>query len=67
MKTILMQHELTHTLETRSGVKGLKLIRLKGYDPSWSLGGIRETPLDEAAEEKLQADVSKMQSEFDMA
>jgi hypothetical protein len=67
MKTILMQHELTHTLETRSRVKGFKLIRLKGYDPSWSLGGIRETPLDEAAEEKLQADVSKMQSEFDMA
>ena len=27
MKTILMQHEITHTLEDRSGVKGLKLIR----------------------------------------
>jgi hypothetical protein len=67
MKTILMQHEMTHTLETRSGVKGLKLIRLKGYDPSWSLGGIRETPLDDAAEVELQAAVSKMQSEFDMA
>ena len=66
MKTILMQHEITHTLEARSGVKGLKLIRLKGYDPSWSLGGIRET-LDEAAEAKLQAAVSKMQSQFDMA
>ena len=65
MKTILMQHEMTHTLEIRSGVKGLKLIRLKGYGPSWSL--LRETPLDEAAETKLQAAVSKMQSEFDMA
>jgi hypothetical protein len=67
MKTILMQHELTDAVEERSGVKGLKLIRLKGYDPSWSLGGIRETPLDEAAEAKLQAAVSKLQSEFDMA
>ena len=67
MKTILMQHELTDTLETRSGVKGLKLIRLKGYDPSWSLGGIRETPLDEVAETKLQSAVSKMQAEFDTA
>jgi hypothetical protein len=67
MKTILMQHEMTHTLEIRSGVKGLKLIRLKGYDPSWSLGGLRETPLDEAAEAKLQAAVSEMQSEFYMA
>jgi hypothetical protein len=67
MKTILMQHEMTHTLEIRSGVKGLKLIRLKGYDPSWSLGGVRDTPLDEAAEAKLQSAVSKMQAEFDMA
>jgi hypothetical protein len=67
MKTILMQHEMTHTLEDRSGVKGLKLIRLKGYDPSWSLGGIREAPLDEAAEAKLQEVVSKMQTEFDIA
>ena len=67
MKTILMQHELTHTLEIRSGVRGLKLIRLKGYDPSWSLGGVREKPLDDAAETKLQAAVTTMQSEFDMA
>lgn len=26
-----MQHEITEELEGRSGVKGLKLIRLKGY------------------------------------
>jgi hypothetical protein len=67
MKAIRMQHEITHELEERSGVKGLKLIRLKGYDPSWSLGGIRETPINEATETKLQTTVSKMQSEFDMA
>ena len=45
-----MQHEITEELERRSGVKGLKLIRLKGYTPSWDLGGIRATALDEAAE-----------------
>jgi hypothetical protein len=67
MKTIQMQHEITEELEKRSGVKGLKLIRLKGYDPSWALGGIRETPLDNAAEEKLQSTVSKLQTEVDMA
>jgi len=67
MKTIKMQHELTHDLEERSGVMGLKLIRLKGYDPSWSLGGTRESPLGEVTEAKLQSIVARMQSEFDMA
>jgi hypothetical protein len=67
MKTIKMQHEITQTLEERSGVKGLKLIRLKGNDPSWSLGGTRESPLDEVTEAKLQSAVAEMQSEFDMA
>jgi hypothetical protein len=67
VKTIKMQHEITHTLEERSGVKGLKLIRLKGSDPSWSLGGTRESPLDEATEAKLRSTVAEMQSEFDMA
>jgi hypothetical protein len=67
MKTIKMQHEITEELEKRSGVKGLKLIRLKGYDPSWALGGIRETPLDDAAEKKLQSTASELQTELDMA
>ncbi|WLA50617.1 hypothetical protein QIH80_10845 [Bradyrhizobium elkanii] len=39
MKTLQMQHEITAELERRSGVTGLKLIRLKGYTPSWDLGG----------------------------
>ena len=67
MKTILMQHELTEELEKQSGVRGLKLIRLKGYDPSWKLGGLLEKPLDEAADRKLRMTVRNMQSEFDMA
>jgi hypothetical protein len=67
MKTIKMQHEITEELEKRSGVKGLKLIRLKGYDPSWALGGIRETPLDDAGEKKLQSTASELQTELDMA
>jgi hypothetical protein len=67
MKRILMQHEITEELEKRSEVKGLKLIRLKGYNPSWALGGTRETPLNHVTEGKLQATVAKMQSEFDMA
>ena len=44
MKTIMMQHEITSELEKRSGINGLKLIRLKGYVPSWELGGLRESP-----------------------
>jgi hypothetical protein len=67
MKTIKMQHEITHDLEKRSGVKGLKLIRLKGCDPSWELGGTRDAPLDEATEEKIRVVVLQMQSEFDIA
>ncbi|WGR93736.1 hypothetical protein MTX26_29355 [Bradyrhizobium sp. ISRA443] len=67
MKTLQMQHELTAELERRSGVKGLKLIRLKGYDPSWDLGGTRETALDEAKERQLREEVTRMQQEFDIA
>ena len=67
MKNILIQHELTHELEERSGIKGLKLIRLKGYDPSWELGGTRVKPLDDAAEAKLRSAVTELQAEFDMA
>jgi hypothetical protein len=66
-KSIKMQHEITEELERRSGVKGLKLIRLKGYTPSWDLGGIRETALDEAAEGELQKCVADLQGEVDMA
>jgi hypothetical protein len=66
-KSIMMQHQITEELEKRSGVKGLKLIRLKGYMPSWSLGGIRETPLDENAEAELQKCVADLQGEVDMA
>lgn len=40
MKAIVYQHELAAELEKRSGVTGLKLIRVKGYSPSWQLGGI---------------------------
>jgi hypothetical protein len=67
MKTIKMQHEITHELEERSGIKGLKLIRLKGYNPSWELGGTREALLDVAADAELRSTVTKMQSEYDMA
>ena len=67
MKTLQMQHELTAELENRSGVKGLKLIRLKGYDPSWDLGGTREAALNDANEKQLRDTVIKMQDEFDMA
>lgn len=67
MKTLQMQHELTAELEKRSGVSGLKLIRLKGYDPSWDLGGTRETALDDAKEKHLRETVATMQDEFDIA
>jgi hypothetical protein len=67
VKTIMMQHEITEELEKRSGVKGLKLIRLKGYTPSWELGGLRESPLDAAAENKLHQTVTTLQNEIDMA
>jgi hypothetical protein len=67
MKRVLMQHEITEEIEVRSEVKGLKLIRLKGYNPSWALGETREAPLDHVTEGKLQLTVAKMQSEFDMA
>ncbi|MEN3346907.1 MAG: hypothetical protein V7632_542 [Bradyrhizobium sp.] len=67
MKTLQMQHEITAELEQRSGVKGLKLIRLKGYTPSWDLGGTRETALDDAKEKQLRDTVIRMQDEFDMA
>jgi hypothetical protein len=67
IKLLKMQHEITEELERRSGVKGLKLIRLKGYTPSWDLGGIRATALDEAAEGELQKCVADLQGEVDMA
>ncbi len=67
MKTIRMQHEITEELDKRSGIPELKLIRLKGYDPSWELGGTRKSPLDDAAELKLRSVVTQMQSELDMA
>jgi hypothetical protein len=67
MKTILMQHEITEALEKRSGVHGLKLIRLKGYDPSWDLGGLRESPLKEGEEANLRKALTALQDEFDMA
>jgi hypothetical protein len=53
-KTKLVQHEITEELEKRSGLKGLKLIRLKGYTPRWDLGGTRENPLDQATAADLQ-------------
>jgi hypothetical protein len=59
--------EIDDELEKRSGVKGLKLIRLKGYIPSWEVGRIRETPLNEAGEAKLREVVTAMQAEYDMA
>jgi hypothetical protein len=66
-KPIRYQHELTEELEKRSGVKGLKLIRLKGYTPSWDLGKIRESAVDQAAESELQKCLTDMQGEFDIA
>ena len=67
MKPILYQHELAEELEKRSGVTGLKLIRVKGYIPSWELGGIRQKPLDESAEAALGDEVRKLQDGYDMA
>jgi hypothetical protein len=67
MKAIMMQHEITEELEKRSGVKGLKLIRLKGYTPSWELGGLRESPLNDSSEAKLRDVVTALQGEIDMA
>jgi hypothetical protein len=67
MKTIMYQHEIDCELERRSGVKGLKLIRLKGYSPSWDIGGIRETPPNETSETKLREIVMAMQNDYDMA
>jgi hypothetical protein len=67
MRTIMFQHEIDEELEKRSGVKGLKLIRLKGYVPSWDVGGLREKPLDDAGEAKLRETVIAMQNEYDMA
>jgi hypothetical protein len=67
MKPIRYQHELTEELEKRSGVKGLKLIRMKGYNPSWELGAIREPAIDQTKEAALQKDLADMQSEFDIA
>jgi hypothetical protein len=67
MKPIRYQHELAEELENRSGVKGLKLIRLKGYVPSWDLGKIREPAIDQAKEAALQKCLVDMQREFDIA
>ena len=67
MKPIRYQHELTEELENRSGVEGLKLIRLKGYVPSWDLGKIREPAIDQAKEAELQRCLAEMQREFDIA
>jgi len=67
MKMIKMQHEITEELEKASGISGLKLIRLKGSDPSWALGGLRASPLDKAGEAKLHSALVKLQSEFDRA
>ncbi|MBR0884520.1 hypothetical protein ABIF65_010871 [Bradyrhizobium japonicum] len=67
MKPILYQHELAEELEKRPGVAGLKLIRVKGYIPSWELGGIRQKPLDESAEAAFGDEVHKLQDEYDMA
>jgi hypothetical protein len=67
MKPILYQHELAEELEKRSGVTGLKLIRVKGSIPSWELGGIRQKPLDESAEAALDDEVRNLQDEYDMA
>ena len=67
IKLLKLQHEITEELERRSGVKGLKLIRLKGNTPSWDLGGIRATALTEAAEAELQKCVADLQGEVDMA
>ncbi|MGM4961744.1 hypothetical protein ACT4MK_02130 (plasmid) [Bradyrhizobium barranii] len=67
MKAIVYQHELADELEKRSGVTGLKLIRVKGYSPSWQLGGIRQKPLEESAEAALGEEVRKLQTEFDVA
>lgn len=67
-KPIRYQHELTEDLEKRSGVKSLKLIRLKGYTPSWDLGKIRDDPaIDESKEAELQKCLADMQAEFDIA
>jgi hypothetical protein len=44
-----------------------KLIRLKGYTPSWDLGKIREPALDQAVETELQKCLTDIQGEFDMA
>jgi hypothetical protein len=67
MKPIRYQHELAEELENRSGVKGLKLIRLKGNVPSWDLGKIREPAIDQAKEAALQKCLVDMQREFDIA
>jgi hypothetical protein len=67
VKPVRYQHELTEELEKRSGVKGLKLIRLKGSRPSWDLGKIREPAIDPAKETELQKCLADMQGEFDMA
>jgi hypothetical protein len=67
MKPIRYQHELAEELENRSGVKGLKLIRLKGYVPSWELGKIHEPAIDRAKEAALQKCLVDMQREFDIA
>lgn len=67
MKPIRYQHELLLDLEKRSGLTGLSVIRLKGYTPSWELGGLRPGKLDDAAEEKLRSIAAEMQGEFDMA
>jgi hypothetical protein len=65
-KPIRYQHELTEELQKRSGVRGLTLIRLKGYTPSWELGMIREPAIDKVKETELQKCVADMQGEFDM-
>jgi hypothetical protein len=44
-----------------------RLIRLKGYTPSWDLGKIREPAVDQAVEAELQKCLADMQGEFDMA
>jgi hypothetical protein len=67
MKLIRYQHELTEELEKRSGVKGLKLIRLKGSHPSWDLGKNREPAIEQRKEAELQKCLADMQGEFDMA
>lgn len=66
-KAIMLQHEITERLEKQSGVQNLKIIRLKGYDPSWDIGAIRDPAIDIHTETKLQDIKRKLQAEVDIA